>query len=104
MTRYTRRALLGSAIFAACGRKRAKRYHGWMFVASGAARGIAVANLSSFQRMSTIPLPHAPDLLLGGSRRVFSLSHEGAELIEVDPAAMAVTARILFPAVPSPPA
>ncbi len=72
-----------------------------MFVASGSARGVAVANLADFRRMETIPLPHAPDQLLAGSDRVYSLSREGSELIEIDPAKLAVTGRIALPGNPA---
>ena len=41
----------------------ATRYQGWLFVASGGEKEIAVADLASFRRVATIPLPCAADQL-----------------------------------------
>ena len=39
--------------------QKAARYQGWLFVASGTEKEIAVADLASFRRVATIPLPCA---------------------------------------------
>jgi YVTN family beta-propeller protein len=84
----------------ACGRKRAARYQGWLFVASGAQRGIAVTNLAQFRYVSTIPLPHTPNDLFSAKQRIFVTSREGAELLEIDPAMFRISGRIALPGKP----
>ncbi|HWE49574.1 MAG TPA: YncE family protein [Bryobacteraceae bacterium] len=96
----TRRALMAGMFATACGRKRAARYQGWLLVASGAERAVAVANLAQFKRVTTIPLPHVPDQLFLAGNRVFVTSREGAELIEIDTAGFRVSGRIALPGKP----
>jgi YVTN family beta-propeller protein len=95
-----RRAFLGTVFLAACGRKRGTRYQGWLFAASGTERAVAVANLAQFRRVTAIPLPHAPDQLAYSRNRVFALSKEGAEMIEISPARFEVAGRISLPGKP----
>ena len=96
----TRRALLAALAATACGRKRAARYQGWLFVASRGERGIAVADLAQFQRATSIPLPHSPDDLFLARQRVFATSREGSELFEIDPGQFRVSGRIPLPGKP----
>ncbi len=100
MARFSRRALLGGALASACTRKRASRYQGWLFVASGAEKAVAVANLASFQRTLTIPLPHAPEQLLHSENRVFATCPEGRALVEIDAVALRLSGRIALPGRP----
>lgn len=80
----SRRALLSAALVSACGRKKAARYQGWLFVASGSEKEIAVANLASFRRIASIALPCAPDQLFQAGKRVFALCREAQAIVEVD--------------------
>jgi YVTN family beta-propeller protein len=85
--------LLGMAA-SACGRQLAKRYQGWLYVASGSERCVTVADLAEFRRMSAIPLPQAPDFLFASETRVFAASREGAALFEIDPVQARLVGRI----------
>ena len=82
---------------AACGRKRGPRYQGWLFVASGAEKAIAVADLAAFRRLTTISLPYAPDQLFHASGRIFVLCREGQGLLEIDSAQFHITGRMALP-------
>ena len=96
----SRRTFLAGAFAASCGRKRAARYQGWLFVAGGAGRTLSVTNLARFVSVTAIGLPHAPDQLLLAGRQLFVTSREGRELIEIDPAQFRVTGRISLPGKP----
>src|ERR1700744_6337178 len=100
MARFSRRALLAGAVASACTRKMASRYQGWLFVASGVEKAVAVANLASFQRTLTIPLPHAPEQLLYSENRVFATCPEGRALVEIDAATLRLSGRIGLPGRP----
>ncbi len=100
MASFSRRALLGGTLASACTRKLASRYQGWLFVASGAEKAVAVANLASFQRTLTIPLPHAPEQLLHSENRVFATCPEGRALVEIDAVALRLSGRIALPGRP----
>lgn len=84
----------------ACSRKRAARYHGWLFVASGGDKSVAVADLAFFRRVATIPLPHAPDQLFHSGGRVFATCREGQVLVEIDPQTLRVAGRMALPGKP----
>ena len=84
----------------ACSRKRAARYHGWLFVASGGGKSVAVADLAFFRRVATIPLPHAPDRLFHSGGRVFATCREGQALVEIDPQTLRVVGKIGLPGKP----
>jgi hypothetical protein len=98
--RVSRRTLLFAAFASACGRKLAKRYQGWLYVASGSQRCLAIADLAEFRRLSTIPLPQAPDFLFSSPTRVFAASREGASLFEIDPMQARMVGRIGLPGMP----
>lgn len=100
MANLSRRALLAGAVASACTRKLASRYQGWMFVASGAEKAVAVANLSSFRRTLSIPVPHAPEQLLHSENRVFATCPEGRALVEIDAVALRLSGRIALPGRP----
>jgi hypothetical protein len=88
--RFSRRALLAGVVATACSRKRASRYHGLLFVSSGAGKSVAVADLAFFRRVTDIPLGVAPDQLLHSGGSVFAVCHDGMSLMEIDPARLAV--------------
>jgi YVTN family beta-propeller protein len=96
----TRRAILASVVAGACSHKRAARYHGWLFVASGSERAVAVADLAFFRREKTIPLGYAPNQLFHAGGRVFAVCHEGRSLVEIDPRELRVAGKIALPGKP----
>ncbi|HYA17251.1 MAG TPA: hypothetical protein VEF06_07285, partial [Bryobacteraceae bacterium] len=61
---------------------------------------MAVANLAQFRRVTAIPLSHAPDQLAYSRNRVFALSREGAELVEINPGRFEVVGRMALPGKP----
>src|ERR1700742_4875909 len=91
---FSRRSLLAGVIAAACGRKRATRYQGWLFVGSSAEKGIAVADLASFHRVATIALPCAPDQLFQSNGRVYATCREGRTILAIDVEGFRVAGRI----------
>ena len=97
---FSRRALLAGVVATACSRKRASRYHGWLFVSSGAAKSVAVADLAFFRRVTNIPLGVAPDQLFHSGGRVFAVCHDGQSLMEIDPVKLAVAGKIGLPGKP----
>jgi hypothetical protein len=96
----SRRALLAGVVASACGRKRATRYQGWLFVASAAEKEIVVADLASFRRVATIPLPCAPDQLLQSRNRVYAACRDGRAMLEIDLEAFRVAGKIGMPGKP----
>jgi YVTN family beta-propeller protein len=100
----SRRALLGIApaalLASACGRRRASRYQGWLFVSSGDGKSVSVADLAYFRHITTIPLPCAPEQLLHSGGRVFALCREGQSLIGINPATMSIASKIPLPGKP----
>ncbi len=96
----SRRALLAGAAASACGRKRGKRYQGWLFVASESEKEIAVADLASFRRVATIPLPCAPDQLFQSRSRVFAICREARAIVEIDVEQFRFAGRIGLPGKP----
>ena len=98
--RLSRRSLLSLLLVAGCGRKRANRYPGWMFVSSAAERGIAVADLSNFRRMQTIALNASPCALIRTGTGVGAVCADPALAVRIDPAQMSVVSRLRLPARP----
>jgi YVTN family beta-propeller protein len=96
----SRRVLLTALTATACSRTRAARYHGWLFVASGGGKSVAVADLAFFRRVATIPLPHAPDQLFHSGGRVFAMCREGQALVEIDPQTLRIAGKIALPGKP----
>jgi YVTN family beta-propeller protein len=97
---FSRRALLAGVVASACGRKRATRYRGWLFVASGAEKEIAVADLASFRRAAAIPVPFAPDQLFQSRGRVYATCRDGRAMLEIDVETFRVAGRIGLPGKP----
>ncbi|HVW86304.1 MAG TPA: YncE family protein [Bryobacteraceae bacterium] len=90
----TRRTVLAAPFLIGCGRQLAPRSSGWLFVASATDRGIGVADLASFHRVTTIPLPDKPGQVLQAGGRVFVSCPEARALCEIDPQGLRVTGRI----------
>jgi YVTN family beta-propeller protein len=97
---FSRRALLAGVMVSACGRRRATRYQGWLFVAGGGEKEIAVADLASFRRVATIPLPMAPQQLFQSRGRVYATCPEGRAILEIDVERFRVAGRIGLPGKP----
>jgi YVTN family beta-propeller protein len=93
----TRRTLLASAVLAGCSRKLAPRYFGWLFVATAAERGIAVADLSQFRHVTTIALEHMPAQVLLAGGRLFATCPEARLLCEIDQSRFAPGRKLVFP-------
>jgi YVTN family beta-propeller protein len=100
MPRLTRRALLTSALLSACARKRGPRYQGWLFVSSASEKSIAVADLASFHRVTSVSLPCTADQLFQHGPKVYAICHDAAAIIQVDVATMRLDGRIALPAKP----
>lgn len=92
----SRRAILAGVMASACARKRGSRYQGWLFVGSGTEKEIAVADLASFRRVASIPLPCVPDQLFQSAGRVYATCREGRTMLEIDVATFHVSHRIEF--------
>ena len=96
----SRRLLLASLAASACGKKRASRYPGWLFVASRESKSVAVADLAYFRRTTTIPLEAPPSQLLEVGGRVLASCHDGHSLAEIDPHGLRVSSHIRLPGKP----
>ena len=96
----SRRSLLAAILSSACSRKRAARYQGWLFVASGEQQEIAIADLSTFRRITAISLACAPDQLFWSGDRVYALCREARTILEIDAGNFRVTARTVLPGMP----
>ena len=84
-------------ILAGCSRKLAPRFSGRLFTASAGARGIAVADLSQFKHMLTIPLEHGPSQLIVAAGVVYAVCPEGRSLVKVDMDRLVPAATVGFP-------
>jgi YVTN family beta-propeller protein len=93
-------AALTAIAASGCSHKRASRYQGWLFAASGTEKTVTVANLAQFRTITRIALPHAPDQLAYTRNRVYALSGEGAELIEIEPKEFQIAGRMALPGRP----
>jgi YVTN family beta-propeller protein len=94
----SRRTLLASAFAAAgCGRKPASRYFGWLFIASAGEKALAVADLSDFRRLSSIPLPQSPNQVFRVGSKVFASCPDGRVIYEIDPQSFHISGKIAFP-------
>jgi DNA-binding beta-propeller fold protein YncE len=87
----------GALAGAACGHQLARRYFGWLFIASAAERSVAVADLSDFRRVTSIPLEQAPGQIFRVGKKVFVSCPEGRVLLEIGPATFRIAGRIAFP-------
>ena len=93
----TRRTLLLSTVLAGCSRKLAPRYQGWLFVGSEGVKGIVVADLAEFKRVTTIPLGEAPKEIFVTQAGVFAICADAREVVQIDAGRLKVTRRISLP-------
>jgi YVTN family beta-propeller protein len=98
--RFSRRVFIAGTLASACGHKRAARYQGWLFAASGVEKEIAVADLASFRRVASIPLPCAADQLFRSPSAVFALCGDARAILEIDPERQRVAGKIALPGKP----
>lgn len=96
----SRRALLAGVMVSACGRKRGTRYQGWLFVASGGEKEIAVADLASFRRVAAIPLPCAADQLFQSRGSVFAICRDARTIVEIEVEGFRFAGKIALPGKP----
>lgn len=66
-------------------------------MASAAQRGIAVADLARFRRVTTIPLDQTPGQVLRAATQVFVTCPEAHALCEIDPVKLRAAGRIDLP-------
>jgi DNA-binding beta-propeller fold protein YncE len=92
----TRRTLLAATLTAACGRQLASRYFGWLFVASGGERALAVADLSQFRRVTAIPTPQIPAQVFRAGKKVFATCPDGHALYEIDLQDFRIAGKLAF--------
>jgi YVTN family beta-propeller protein len=59
-----------------------------------------VADLATFRRISTIPLPCAPDQLFWADDRVYALCREARTILEIDAGNFRVSAKTVLPGKP----
>ncbi|MDE3195142.1 MAG: hypothetical protein KGN84_02280 [Acidobacteriota bacterium] len=90
-------SVAGSLALAGCGQTRSPRYEGWLFVASAAESGIAVADLSEFRRATTIALPKPPRQILLAGERVFAACPDAQAIFEIEPDRLKAGAKIGLP-------
>jgi YVTN family beta-propeller protein len=93
----TRRTLLAATLAAGCGRQRARRYFGWLFIASAGEKGLVVADLSEFRRAGFVPLGQVPRQVFRAGKKIFATCPDLRTLFEVDPETFRVAGRIVFP-------
>src|SRR5580700_7562735 len=98
MVKVSRRVLFAAAIASAgCGRQLAKRYFGWLFIASAGEKALAVADLAEFRRVTAIALPQAPSQVFRVGRKVFVTCPDGHALYEIDPELHRIAGKVVFP-------
>lgn len=92
-----RRAFLAATALAACGRPRAPRYRGWLFIASEDERGVAVGDIAEFRHVTTIALPRIPQQLLLAGDQVFITCPDAGMICEIDPGSFTLRGSITLP-------
>jgi DNA-binding beta-propeller fold protein YncE len=90
-------AALAFAGAAACGRKLAPRFFGWLFIASADEKALAVADLSDFRRVSAIPLGQVPAQVFRAGKKLFVSCPEARVLFEIDPETFRIAGKMTFP-------
>jgi DNA-binding beta-propeller fold protein YncE len=93
----SRRTLLAAAFATACSRSLAPRYFGWLFIASAAEKGLAVADLSDFRKVTTISLGQTPSQVLRVGKKIFATCPDARLLFAVDPDSFRIESRMPFP-------
>jgi YVTN family beta-propeller protein len=87
-------------MLSACSHKKATRYQGWLLVASGTEKEIAVADLASFRRVNSVPLPCAADQLFQAGPSVFALCRDSQAIVEIDAGDFRYKGKIGLPGKP----
>src|SRR4051812_47893239 len=77
-------ALGAAALAASCERPLARRYFGWLFMASASERAIAVADLARFRRVASIALPQAPAQVIRAGSKAFVTCPHARAIFEID--------------------
>lgn len=96
-SRFSRRALLFSAIFApACGRRKGRGFPGYAFVANAGSRSLSAVDLTKFALVRRIGVQAAPSQVLPHSERpaVYALMPEIGQVCQIDAATFAVTGKV----------
>jgi YVTN family beta-propeller protein len=94
----SRRTLLAATLAAAgCGRDLARRYFGWLFIASAAEKALAIADLSQFRRVTSIPLPSTPAQVFRIGKKVFATCPDEHTLCQIDSEGFRIVAKTAFP-------
>jgi DNA-binding beta-propeller fold protein YncE len=93
----SRRTLLAATLAAGCGRDLARRYFGWLFIASAGEKALAVASLSQFRRVTAITLPSIPGQVFRVGRKVFVTCPDGRALFEIELQGFRIATKIGFP-------
>lgn len=100
-TSITRRNLiattLGAAVTVACSRPLARRYAGWLLVASATEKGITVADLAQFRRVTTIQLGEIPAQILRVGDKAFVTCPDARLLVELDLARFTPGKKLAMP-------
>jgi len=94
---FTRRDLLaGTALLAACARRRSRGFPGYAFVANAGARTVAVVDLNAFVLARQIGLDSAPSAVLSNPLRpgVFVLLPESGAVCEIDAEKLTVSRKV----------
>jgi DNA-binding beta-propeller fold protein YncE len=93
----SRRTLLAATLAASCGRQLASRYFGWLFIASAGEKALAIADLSQFRRVTSIPLPQVPAEVFRVGGKVFTTCPDARALYEIDPENFRIAGKTGFP-------
>jgi hypothetical protein len=88
--------LLGSAVSAACGRRRATVFPGYAFVANQGEKSVAAVDLTRFSMAREIRLEAAPSALMADSSRgaVYVLAPENGTVYEIDAARLELKRKL----------
>src|SRR5438128_6306636 len=97
VSRISRRSvLLTAAAGLACGRRKARGFNGYCFVANQGSRSVAVVDLTRFHVRKQIPLDAAPGGIVAHSRsgKVFVLTPDTGSVCEIDAGSLAISRRV----------
>jgi DNA-binding beta-propeller fold protein YncE len=84
-------------VLAACSRKLAPRYSGWLFVTSASEKSVVVADLAEFQRIGSVALGTAPGQVLRCGERVFVTCPDARTIVEIDMSRLEAGRKIELP-------
>jgi YVTN family beta-propeller protein len=80
----------------ACGRRKARAFPGYVFVANAGSRSLAIVDLTAFAVKGYIPLESPPSSVIADPRRamVYVLTPENGTLLEIDGVSLAVRRKL----------